>query len=55
MLKPANPALAYQILTVAGTALVAKGVVRASDMEPVFGALLPIGSVVWSVAYKRRR
>ena len=52
MLKPAILALIRQILTVAGTALVAKGLVQASDVEPVIGALLTIGSVVWSVADK---
>ena len=40
MLKPAILALIRQILTVAGTALVAKGLVQASDLEPVIGALL---------------
>ena len=52
MLKPAILALIRQILTVAGTALVAKGLVQASDIEPVIGALLTIGSVIWSVADK---
>jgi len=37
MLKPAILALLRQILTVAGTALVAKGLVQASDVEPVIG------------------
>jgi hypothetical protein len=55
MLKPAILALIRQVLTVAGTALVAKGYVQASDIEPVIGALLTIGSVVWSVADKRAR
>jgi hypothetical protein len=55
MLRPAILALVLQILTVAGTALVARGFVQASDVEPVIGALLTIGSVVWSVADKRRR
>ena len=55
MLKPAILALIRQILTVTGTALVAKGYVQASDIEPVIGALLTIGSVVWSVADKRGR
>jgi hypothetical protein len=55
MLKPAILALIRQILTVAGTALVAKGYVQASDIEPVIGALLTIGSVMWSVADKRGR
>ena len=55
MQKPAILALIRQILTIADTALVAKGYVQASDIEPVIGALLSIGSVVWSVADKRRR
>jgi hypothetical protein len=36
-------------------ALVAKGYVQASDLEPLIGALLTIGSVVWSIADKRAR
>ena len=55
MLKPAILALVRQVLTVAGTALVAKGYVEASDIEPFIGALLTIGSVIWSVADKRAR
>lgn len=55
MLKPAILALTRQVLTVAGAALVAKRYVDASDIEPVIGALLTIGSVVWSVADKRGR
>jgi hypothetical protein len=55
MLKPAILALVRQILTVGGTALVAKGLVQASDVEPMIGALLTIGSVVWSIADKRGR
>jgi hypothetical protein len=47
--------LIRQILTIADTALVAKGFVQASDVEPVIGALLTIGSVVWSIAEKRGR
>ena len=55
MLKPAILALIRQILTVAGTALVAKGFVQASEVEPLVGAVLTIGSVIWSVADKRGR
>ena len=55
MLKPAILALIRQILTVAGTALVVKGYAQASDVDPVIGALLTIGSVIWSVADKRWR
>ena len=36
--------------TVARTALVAKGYGQASDIEPVIGTLLTIGSLMWSVA-----
>ena len=55
MLKPAILALIRQFLTVLGTALVAKGYVQTSDVEPVIGALLTIGSVFWSVSDKRGR
>jgi hypothetical protein len=55
MLKPTILALVRQILTIAGTALVAKGYVHASDVEPLIGALITIGSVIWSVADKRLR
>jgi hypothetical protein len=55
MLKPAVLALIRQVLTVAGTALVAKGVVQTSDVEPVTGALLAVGSAMWSVVDKRQR
>ena len=55
MLKPAILALVRQILTVAGTALVARSFVQASDVERVIGALPIIGSVVWSVMDKRGR
>lgn len=55
MLKPAILALVRLILTVAGTAMVAQGDVQASGIEPVIGALLTIGSVLWSVADKRGR
>jgi len=55
MLKPAIFALIRQILTVTGTALVAKGYVQATDVEPVIGALLTIASIVWSVTEKYRK
>jgi hypothetical protein len=55
MLKTAILALIRQILTVVGTALVAEGYVQASDIELVIGAMLTIGSVIWSVADKRDR
>jgi hypothetical protein len=55
MLRPAILALVRQILTVAGTALVTKGFIESSDLEPVIGALVTLGSVIWSVAEKRGR
>ena len=55
MLKPAILALIRHVLTVAGTALVAKGYVQASEVEPLIGAMLTIGSVIWSIADKRGR
>lgn len=55
MLKPAILALIRQVLTVVGTALVAKDYVQTSEVEPLIGAMLTIGSVIWSVADKRRR
>lgn len=39
MLKPAIPALIRRILTGAGTALVAKGIVQASEVEPLIGEM----------------
>ena len=55
MLKPAILALIRQVLTVVGTALVAKGYVQTSELEPLIGAMLTLGSVIWSVADKRGR
>ena len=55
MLKPAILALIRQVLTVVGTALVAKGYVQATEVEPAIGALLTIVSVIWCVADKRGR
>ena len=55
MLKPAILAIVRQILTVLGTALVAKGYVEATEVEPLIGALLTAGSAIWSVADKRGR
>ena len=55
MLKPAILALLRQILTIAGTVLVAKGYMQASDIGPVIGTLRTIGSMIWSIADKRGR
>lgn len=48
-------ALIRSVVTVAGIPLVAMGYVQASNIEPVIGALLPIGSVVWWVSETRLR
>ena len=48
-------ALIRSVLTGSSNALVAMGYVQASDIEPVIGALLTLGSVAWSVADKRVR
>jgi hypothetical protein len=45
----------HQALTVAGTALVAKGYVEATEIAPLIGALLTIGWVIKSVADKQGR
>ena len=55
MLKPSLLALIRQVLTVVGTALLAKGYVQASEVEPLIGALMTIGSLIWSVIDKRGR
>ena len=53
ILKPAILVLVRQILTVAGTALVAKCYVQAPVIELVIGALLTLGSLIWPVADKQ--
>ena len=53
MLKPAILAIVRQILTVAGTALVAKCYVQAPVIELVIGSLLTLGSLIWPVADKQ--
>lgn len=41
------------ILTAAGGGLAAKGFVEASQVEPIVGAVLFLGGVLWSVWAKR--
>ena len=55
MLQPAILAIVRQALTIVGTALVAKGYIEASDLEPIVGAVLTLSSIVWSVLDKRNR
>lgn len=46
--------LARHAINAAGAILVSKGLLAASLVEPVSGAVLLIGSVVWSVVQKKR-
>lgn len=46
--------LARHALNAAGAVLVSKGVLAASMIEPITGAVLLIGSVVWSVVQKKK-
>lgn len=45
---------ARHILGAAGGALVAKGWIAASMVEPLTGAVMLIGTVIWSILQKRR-
>lgn len=47
--------IARHILTAAGGAMVAKGVVDAGTAETAIGALVALTGVAWSVFEKRRR
>lgn len=47
-------AIARHLLNAAGAALVTKGYLAASMVEPVSGSLLLLGSVVWSIIQKKR-
>jgi hypothetical protein len=48
--------ISMEIIRLPGSLLIGnQQFVQASDIEPVIGALLTIGSVVWSVADKRGR
>lgn len=46
--------LARHALNAAGAILVSKGIIAASMVEPVTGAALVLGSVIWSVVQKHR-
>jgi hypothetical protein len=52
--KIAAGLLARHLLTTLGGIAVAKGFIDASQLEPVAGALLIIGGVVWSIVQKQR-
>ncbi|WP_262268612.1 MULTISPECIES: Pam3-gp28 family putative phage holin [Microvirga] len=47
--------LARQVLTIAGSYLVAKGYVDAENAAALAGAVATIASVVWSVTASRKR
>lgn len=46
--------IARHVLTAAGGALVAKGVLAAAQVEPIVGAVLLLGGVIWSAIQKAR-
>ena len=46
--------LARHLLTTLGGIAVTKGLIDESQLEPVAGALLIIGGVVWSIVQKQR-
>ena len=46
--------VARHVLTTLGGMAVAKGWIDSSQIEPVAGALLVIGGVVWSVLQKQK-
>lgn len=41
-------------LTTVGGALVAKGVLSATMLEPLIGAILTIAGVIWSIVQKKQ-
>jgi hypothetical protein len=47
--------LTRHVLTSAGGALVAKGLMSASMVEPTVGAIMTLAGLVWSVLQKRRQ
>jgi hypothetical protein len=47
-------AFARHLLTTLGGVLVSKGIIESSHVEPLAGALLVIGGVVWSLLQKKR-
>lgn len=46
--------LLRHLLTAAGGILASKGVIGASDVEIISGALIAIGGVVWSLVAKKK-
>ncbi len=42
------------LLTAAGGILASKGVIGASDVELVSGAIIAVGGVIWSIVAKRK-
>ena len=47
-------AFARHLLTALGGVLVSKGLIESSQVEPLAGAFLVIGGVVWSLIQKKR-
>jgi hypothetical protein len=52
--KIAAGLLARHLLTTLGGIIVTKGWIDSSQLEPITGAILIIGGVVWSVIQKQR-
>lgn len=46
--------VARHFLTTVGGALVAKGVIGATMVEPLIGAVITIGGVIWSIVQKKK-
>ena len=46
-------AFARHLLTTAGGYLVSRGLIDASQVEPLAGSLLIVGGIVWSILQKR--
>lgn len=46
--------LARHLLTGVGGALVSKGIITTSMVEPVLGAITLLGGVIWSYAQKKK-
>ena len=53
-IKVALGLLARHLLTTAGGMLVTKGLVDPAQVDPLIGADLVIGGVVWSIVQKQR-
>lgn len=53
-IKVALGLLARHLLTTAGGMLVTKGLIDPAQVDPLIGAVLVVGGVIWSVIQKKR-